>query len=97
VNHATESILTRDLPEAVGLSVPLSVLVMYPDYPCPPGTNGIEEATRVWQGRLERALASLHPAHEFLLVTIRAFSWELPAPSKGYVGEPLQAQFKEPQ
>jgi len=87
-NHATDVILTRDLPEVIASSAELSVLVMYPDYPNPPGTQGIEEATLAWKGRLERVLASLQPSREFLLLTISAYTWDIPAPWKGYVWDP---------
>jgi hypothetical protein len=84
-NLATDGILTRDLPEVVASSAELSVLVMYPDYPNPPGTQGIEEATDAWKDRLERALALLQPSRGFLLLTISAFAWDVPAPWKGHV------------
>jgi len=87
-NLATESILTSDLPEAIGSGAQLSVFLMYPDYPNPPGTQGIDDATRVWKRRLERTLAGLRPSREFLLLTISAYAWNIPAPWRGYEWEP---------
>jgi hypothetical protein len=94
-NSATDAILTRDLPEVIASSAELSVLVMYPDYPKPPGTQGIDEATLAWKGRMERALASLRPSREFLLLTISAYAWDLPPPWKGYVWVPQRSRLEE--
>jgi hypothetical protein len=95
VNNATNTILTQDVPEIISSNAELSVLVMYPDYPNPPGTEGIEEATRAWSRNVELVLHSLRPSREFLLMTISAYSWDLPAPWKGYVWNSRSARLEE--
>jgi hypothetical protein len=94
-NHATEAVLRKDLPEVVKLGADLAVVLLYPDYPQPPGAEGIEEATREWRGRFETALRSLRPSRQFLLLTISAFVWDLPAPWRGFVWDPDHSRLEE--
>jgi len=84
-NSASEAIVTEALPQIVRSGAELSVLLMYPDYPHPPGTTSIEEATADWRTRLEVALHGLKANRRFLLLTISAYAWDVPAPWKGFV------------
>jgi len=84
-SDATNSILTHDLVELSRLGSELTVFVMYPDYPCPKGTATVEAATRAWTARIERRLADLQPAQEMLAMMISAYSFDLPAPWRGFV------------
>jgi hypothetical protein len=94
-NHAGAGVVDRDLPQVVSSGAELAVLLLYPDYPSPPGARSIDEATREWKARLERALQRLRPSREFLLLTISAFSWDLPAPWKGFLWNPGRATLEE--
>jgi hypothetical protein len=87
-NNATDSILTEDLPQVVRSGAELSVLVMYPDYPHPPGTDSIDDATTAWRSRVESELLRLGLDRGFLLLTISAYAWDVPAPWKGFVWNP---------
>ena len=85
VNEANDSILTRDVPQLLRDGAPLSVLIIYPDYPLAPGTTDLAQSTDRWRENVERVLSSLRPPGEFLLVTISAASWELPSTWAGFV------------
>jgi hypothetical protein len=83
-NDALDSITVIDVPQLVREAAPLSVLVMYPDYPLAPGTLDLAGSTAQWRERVEQTLASLGPTGKFLLVTISAFAWELPSTWQGF-------------
>jgi hypothetical protein len=83
-NDAVDTIDGVDVPLLVREKAPLSVLVMYPDYPLAPGTLDLAESTDRWRRRVEEALGSVPPGGEFLLVTISAFAWEIPSTWQGF-------------
>lgn len=85
VNEATDSILTRELPELAHDGAPLSVLIMYPDYPLATGTSDLRESTDRWRELVQRTLTTLGLRGDFLMVTISAMSWELPSTWAGFV------------
>ena len=84
VKVAGDSIVKQDLPSVVRSGALLTVLVIYPDFPSPPGGSTVEEATERWRVRVGDELACLGMDREFLLTTISAFNWEIPAPWKGF-------------
>lgn len=88
VNVAADSIVEQDVPSMVETGALLTVLVIYPDYPSPAGAVSVEQATERWRARVEQRLARLRVQNEFLLTTISAYSWDVPAPWKGYVWQP---------
>ncbi|HEY1198964.1 MAG TPA: hypothetical protein VGG32_09635 [Thermoplasmata archaeon] len=90
VKVATDSIVEQDLPSVVRSGALLTVLVIYPDYPAPQGTRSVEEATERWRARIGDELARLGLTREFLLTTISAFDWDLPAPWKGFAWHPSE-------
>jgi len=61
---------------------------VYPDFPSPEGVGSVEEATEHWRRRVAEELANLGVTREFLLATISAFDWEIPAPWKGFAWRP---------
>ena len=83
-SNATPSILNQDLAELAQLAAELSVFVMYPDYPLPPGATTFGAATRAWSDRIALQLSELRPGGEVLALMISAYSFDLPAPWKGY-------------
>jgi hypothetical protein len=88
VKVATDSIVEHDLPSVVKSGALLTVLVIYPDFPAPLGTSSVEEATERWRARVGEEMAHLGLQREFLLTTISAFDWEIPAPWKGFAWHP---------
>jgi hypothetical protein len=88
VNVAADSVVEHDVPSMVETGALLSVLVIYPDYPPPAGVSSVEEATERWRARVEQELSRLGVRNEFLLTTISAYSWDLPAPWKGFAWQP---------
>lgn len=87
-SDATNQIITHDLVELSRRPSDLAVLLMYPDYPCPKGTTTLEDATQAWQGRIEQRLRDLEPRKEVLTMMISAYSFDLPAPWRGFVWSP---------
>ncbi|MFI5413687.1 MAG: hypothetical protein ACHQ0I_03780 [Candidatus Lutacidiplasmatales archaeon] len=90
VNVAGDTIVDQEIPAMVRSGALLTVLVIYPDYPSPPGVSSVEEATEAWRTRVQEELTHLGVNNEFLLTTISAFSWEIPAPWKGFAWHPTQ-------
>jgi len=90
VKVAAESVVDHDIPSVVNSGALLTVLVIYPDYPAPRGANSVEEATDRWRARVGEELGRLGLTREFLLTTISAFDWNLPAPWKGFAWHPSQ-------
>jgi hypothetical protein len=84
VNVAGESVVQQDVPSVVRSGALLSVLILYPDFPRPYGTSSMVEANEHWRGRITMELDRLDLDREFLLATISAFDWELPAPWNGF-------------
>ena len=84
VNEARPSILTREVPQLARNGAALSVLIMYPDYPLAPGTLDLEESAERWRAGVERTLTELRAMAPFLLLTISAYSWELPSTWAGF-------------
>jgi hypothetical protein len=90
-SDASGSILTHDLVELSKAGPYLSVFLMYPDYPLPEGSSTFEAATRVWKRRLEQRLAELGPRRQVLALMISAYSFDVPAPWRGFVWNPSSA------
>ena len=68
----------------------LTVLVIYPDFPTPEGTRSVEDATELWKERVGAELDRIGLTREFLLATMSAFDWEIPAPWKGFAWRPYE-------
>ncbi|MCI4365102.1 MAG: hypothetical protein L3K10_03450 [Thermoplasmata archaeon] len=94
VNEANDSILTREVPQMVRDGAPVSVLIMYPDYPLAPGTSDVAQSTDRWRKKVGHALSGLGPSGDFLLMTISAVSWELPSTWAGFVWDPTAAELR---
>jgi hypothetical protein len=90
VKVAAESVVDHDIPSVVNSGALLTVLVIYPDYPAPQGASSVEDATERWRERVGEQLAHLGLTREFLLTTISAFDWDLPAPWKGFAWHPSE-------
>ncbi|HXY12429.1 MAG TPA: hypothetical protein VEJ85_02920 [Thermoplasmata archaeon] len=88
VKVAGEAIVREEVPSVVKSGALLTVLVVYPDFPSPEGVGSVEEATEHWRRRVAEELANLGVTREFLLATISAFDWEIPAPWKGFAWRP---------
>ena len=95
VKVAGDSTVVQDLPSVVRAGALLSVLVLYPDYPVLPEPNTIEVATEQWRKTVADELARLGMTREFLLATISAFDWDVPAPWKAFAWQP-QAHSMDP-
>lgn len=87
-SDATNKILTQDLVELSRRPSDLAVFLMYPDYPCPKGTATVDEASQAWQARIEQRLRDLEPRKQILTLMISAYSFDLPAPWRGFVWSP---------
>ena len=85
VSEATNEMLTRDLVELSRFRSNLSVFVMYPDYPVPEGSSTFDGAVREWRRRIQRRLAELRPERELVTLMISAYSFDVPAPWRGYL------------
>jgi hypothetical protein len=94
VNEARPSILTREVPQLVRDEPPLSVLIMYPDYPLAPGTLDLAASSERWRVGVEQALTELRARGHFLLLTISAYSWELPSTWAGFAWDPTSARLE---
>lgn len=92
VKVAADSIVEHDVPSVVKAGALLTVLVLYPDYPAPVGSGSVEEATEHWRARVGEELARLGLTREFLLTTISAFDWGIPAPWRGFAWRPSEAK-----
>jgi hypothetical protein len=88
VKVAGDAIVEQEIPSVVRSGALLSVLVIYPDFPPPPGAVSVEEATERWRARVAEKLDRLEMEREFLLTTISAFDWKIPAPWKGFAWRP---------
>jgi len=85
VKVAGDAIVRQEIPSVVRSGALLTVLVMYPDSPAPSDSAGsVEEATQRWRAKVADELARMGLNREFLLTTISAFDWEIPAPWKGF-------------
>ena len=94
-SEANEVILERDLPKLSKSGAELGVFMMYPDYPLPAGTSTIDEATAAWEARLARRLDELEARQELLMLTISAYSFDLPAPWRGFLWDPSSHTLQE--
>ncbi len=79
-NQAEEPVATHDLPALAGSGADMGIMVLYPDYPHPPRSRTIEDATNWWKDRLEVELRRLDVDADFVLVTLSANCWDVPAP-----------------
>jgi len=93
-SNATNTILTEDLVDLTHQGSDLSVLLVYPDYPCPEGTSSIEDATRAWRNRIEARLMELQPQRPVLAMMISAYSFDVPAPWQGFVWNPASSSLE---
>jgi len=90
VKVAGASIVEQEIPSVVKSDALLTVLVVYPDSPPPTVASSVEEATELWRARVGEELNRLGLTREFLLTTISAFDYEIPAPWKGFAWQPAQ-------
>jgi len=90
VNEAVDAVVQQEVPSMVKSGALLTVLVIYPDFPTPEGATSVEEAAEYWRTRVGSELSRLGLEREFLLTTISAFDWDVPAPWKGYAWQPAQ-------
>jgi len=88
VKVAGDAIVQQEIPSIVRSGALLTVLVLYPDSPPPAGVSSVEEATEQWRARVGGELSRLGLTREFLLTTISAFDWEVPASWKGFAWRP---------
>lgn len=88
VKVAGDAIVRQEIPSVVKSDALLTVLVIYPDFPALRDGRSIEEATELWRTKVAEELARLGVTREFLLATISAFDWEIPAPWKGFAWRP---------
>jgi hypothetical protein len=93
-SDATSSILTSDLTDLARFRTNLSVLLMYPDYPPPEGTSTFDDAANAWKDRIELRLGEIRPAREILTLMISAYSFDVPAPWKGFVWNPTSSSLE---
>jgi hypothetical protein len=85
-----DSVVHHEVPSVVRSGALLTVLVLYPDSPPPPDVHTVQEATEHWRAKIAEELARLGVTQEFLLATISAFDWEVPAPWKGFAWQPRE-------
>jgi len=90
VKVAGEAVVQQEVPSVVKSGALLTVLVLYPDFPAPSGTTSVNEATEHWRAKVAEELTRLDLHREFLLTTISAFDWEIPAPWKGFAWHPQE-------
>lgn len=88
VKVAGDAIVRHEIPSIVKSDALLTVLVIYPDFPALSEGETVEAATEQWRGKVAEELARLGMTREFLLATISAFDWEIPAPWKGFAWRP---------
>jgi len=90
VKVAGEAVVREEVPSVVKTGALLTVLVLYPDAPPPLGTTTVDEATERWKERVAEELLRLGVTQEFLLATISALDWDVPAPWKGFAWLPQE-------
>ncbi len=88
VEEAKDSVLARDLPEALASGAEFVVLILYPDSPLPPGIRSLEHATEHWERRIAESAVALGADRPILLATLSSGCWEHPAPWRASVWEP---------
>jgi len=84
VKVAGDAIVQQEIPSVVKSGALLTVLVMYPDSPPPSDSSSVDSETERWRAKVADELARVGLTREFLLTTISAFDWEIPAPWKGF-------------
>jgi hypothetical protein len=90
VKVAGDAVVEQEVPSVVRSGALLTVMVLYPDFPARAGTTSVDEATEHWRAKVAEELARLGVTGEFLLTTISAFDWEIPAPWKGFAWHPSE-------
>ncbi|HYB78775.1 MAG TPA: hypothetical protein VEG66_03310 [Thermoplasmata archaeon] len=90
VKVAGDAVVRQEVPSVVKSGALLTVLVLYPDAPLLPGATTVDKATELWKDRVAEELARLAVTQEFLLATISALDWEVPAPWKGFAWQPRE-------
>ena len=88
VKVAGDGVVHQEVPSVVKSGALLTVLVLYPDAPSPPDASSVQDATEHWRSKVADELSRLGVTQEFLLATISAFDWEVPAPWKGFAWQP---------
>jgi len=87
---AGDSIVSQEVPSVVKSGALLTVLVLYPDAPAPSGAMNVEDATECWQHRVGEELSRLGVTQEFLLATLSALDWDVPAAWRGFAWQPRE-------
>ena len=90
VKVAGDAVVQQEVPSMVKSGALLTVLVLYPDAPSPPNAPTVPEATEQWRAKVAEELSRLGVTQEFLLATISAFDWDVPAPWKGFAWQPRE-------
>jgi len=90
VKVAGDAVVQHEVPSVVRSGALLTVLVLYPDAPSPPDSHTVQEATEHWRTKVAEELSRLGVTQEFLLATISAFDWDVPAPWKGFAWQPRE-------
>ena len=90
VKVAGETVVRQEVPSVVKSGALLTVLVLYPDAPPLPEATMVDEAAQHWKDRVAEELARLGMTQEFLLATISALDWDIPAPWKGFAWQPRE-------
>jgi len=91
---AGHALLDEDLPSVVSSGALLTVLIIYPDFPLPPGAGSFGEATEHWRMLVAGELSKIGLDREFLLTAISASDWDVPAPWKGYAWHPVERSMR---
>ena len=90
VKVAGDAVVRQEVPSVVKAGALLTVLVLYPDAPLPAGATTVDEATESWKEKVAEELSRLGVTQEFLLATISALDWEVPAPWRGFAWQPRE-------
>jgi len=90
VKVAGDGVVQHELPSVMKSGALLTVLLLYPDNPSPSNANSVEVATEHWRAKVAEELSRLGVTQEFLLATISASDWEVPAPWKGFAWQPRE-------
>lgn len=90
VKVAGNSVVQQEVPSVVRSGALLTVLVLYPDAPPPADAATVDAATEGWREKVADELSRLGVTQEFLLATISAHDWEVPAAWKGFAWQPRE-------
>lgn len=90
VKVAGDAVVQQEVPSVVKSGALLTVMVLYPDAPPPSGAKTVDQATEDWKDKVAGELSRLGVTQEFLLATISALDWDIPAPWKGFAWQPRE-------